>query len=103
MKIKKLIEIFEELLEDYEKAQGLNEKEIFYLNMGCGFCYYYRKKYNSCKLYTDIFYPYKGYYSNHLNRYGSLFEDGDIKSRVEWLKKEIPNLKKLLKNGYTDV
>jgi hypothetical protein len=103
MKIKKLIEIFEQLLSIYEK--GLTVKND---NLKFGLCYAYSQEFDDDILYSENLFDDNGYYNNYLLtfkncKYKILFKNGDIKSRINFLKKQIPELEKLLKQGYTDV
>lgn len=97
MKIKQLIEIFERLLPIYEK--GLIQEDY---SLRHGLCCAYFENFNDHILYDTVFTD-TGYYKNYLNSSESLFPNGEIQPRIDFMKSEIKNLKKLLKEGYTHV
>lgn len=106
MEIKKLIEAFELAIPTYQKAvdEKWSEKEIYFNEMDLGICWHL-----SCKgiCVYDVF---KDYYMR-------LLKDGDlfsyysetksiyksIKPRLDFMKSEVKDLKRLLKQGYTHV
>ena len=110
MEIKKLIEAFELAIPTYQKA--VDEKWKYDLlasnKIHWGLCYLFSKSLNINI--GDIFLV---YYKNYLlpNRY--LFEDPHpklstkeninkcIKPRLDFMKSEVKDLKRLLKQGYT--
>lgn len=97
MKITQLIEIFERLLPIYEKGLVKEDKSLRY-----GLCGAYNDNFNDYILYVTVF-TNRGYYKNYLGFDSMLFPIGKIQPRIDFMKSEIKNLKKLLKKGYTDV
>ncbi len=97
MKITQLIEIFEKLLPIYKRGLVKKDHSLRY-----GLCAAYNYNFNDFILYCTVFSD-RGYYKNYLNSYGSLFPNGEIQPRIDFMKSEIKNLKKLLKEGYTHV
>lgn len=97
MKITQLIEIFERLLPIYKR--GLVKKDY---SLRLGLCRAYFENFEDNTLYFTIF-DSKGYYENYIRGNGYLFREGQIQPRIDFMKSEIKNLKKLLKEGYTDV
>jgi len=103
MKIKKLIKEFEKLLPKYEMAFKNNYSyvRLTYDNLHRGICFAINI--------PDIYglFGTGGYYeklkSNNLYLFPTPDEGRDLKTRIDFLKSEIINLNKLLKNGYTDV
>lgn len=119
MKIKKLIQIFEELIPEYQKAvdENWDYHELVKNNMESGICMkanhmnydiyqviedYYHNLFIGC--YTDTLF----YTANHLRQYKT--GDGDInyiksciKPRLKFLKDEVKDLNRLLKEGYTHI
>lgn len=104
MEIKKLIWVFEQLIPIYQKAVDENWGyfKIKKNNLSYGICW---ASYFLLKEYIDA--DILRYYKNYLtNRY--LFDKAKrnnyknpIKKRLDFMKSEIPQLKKLIKQGYT--
>mgnify|MGYP001434296421 CR=1 FL=1 len=96
MKIKKLIKVFETLLPIYEN--------IPYTLIHNGLCYNAKVYCGTTDLY-DIFCR-RGYYGNFVKCCCLPFYFDRTKGtpyRIEFMKNEIKELKKLLKEGYTDI
>ena len=112
MKIEKLIKAFEKALPYYQQAVDENWgfKKLARNFMENGFCKFYILKFDIdlCSIFEN-----KGYYRNFTSDgylyYTSLFVNYGleieqcIKPRLEFLKTEIKDLKRLQKLGYTDV
>ncbi len=103
MKITELIKIFEQLLPVYKK--GL---VIYNQNFNLGLCSAYLKEFNSLALYDSDIFDDNGYYKNYMkhyknNWYENLFEEGEIKPRIDFMKQQIIELNNLLKQGYTHI
>lgn len=110
MEIEKLIEAFQLAIPTYQKA--VDEKWDWYKisknDMERGLCLYMQKynKYNK-----SIKYVFAEYYINYLNKYSYLFPiyirkysiSESIKPRLDFMKREVKDLKKLMKKGYTHV
>lgn len=109
MKIERLIQIFEQLLPIYEK--GYKEKySRFFLyenNLEFGLCYtvFYTQEINDKNEFFSLFR--NGYYSSMEKTDGYMYPKPktwqDLKPRIDFMKSEIKDLKKLLKQGYTHV
>lgn len=109
MKIERLIQIFEQLLPIYEKAYKekweyhyLKEEE---LNTGLCKAAYKNNITNDYYELNDLFDS--GYYQKITRITGYILPWSktwrDLKPRIDFMKSEIKDLKKLLKQGYTDV
>lgn len=113
MKIEELIEAFEKAIPTYQQAVDENwDYTTLRMNwMHGGICLF-------CKeiLEIDIYDTIETYYKNYIiNEHGYLFKDIQyhysikqnieicIKPRLDFMKKEVKELKKLLKQGYTHV
>ena len=96
MKIEELIEIYQKLLPIYK-----NDKEKNYY----GLCYNAK---HFCDTLLYFLFSKEGYYQNYITRESYLegpkpsSKEGNL-FRIDFMKKEIIELKKLLKEGYTDV
>lgn len=108
--IEKLIEVFEKAIPLYQKAVDENWKitKLNEMHMNFGICNYVIRKYK-----TDIYYVFDSYYKNYTSNVGFLFNapyfyrkniiENCIKPRLEFMKSEVIELKKLMKKGYTHV
>lgn len=115
MKIERLIEIYTQLLPIYEK--GYKEKhdrqEIITNKLDEGLCWAARKnnittRYKELADLFDFGYYEKTTSNTVFSRYtGYLFPKPetwqDLKTRIDFMKSEIKDLKRLLKQGYTHV
>lgn len=100
MKIEKLIEIFQLCLPHYKEAVNKKFKRdqlrLRFLDRGlCKFSYQQLDE-----SLTNVMFS---YYDNYIKSSGYMFKPGNVVLRLEFLKKEITSLKKLQKQGYTDV
>ena len=107
MKIKKLIEAFELAIPTYQKAvdEKWDYQKITINRMEFGICCFLRTNYNihigTCFNKYYINYIYFNYiyipfiFCKNINK--------SIKPRLQFMKKEVKDLKKLLKQGYTHV
>lgn len=111
--IEKLIEAFKKAIPVYKKAvdENWSYDNIFGNHLQSGICYYFYKKYNlEYSVLVDK--CFRVYYKNYL-KYGNGFLfirfidtyniEQSIKPRLDFMKKEVIELKKLMKKGYTHV
>lgn len=109
MKITQLIQLFEEALITYEKA--VNEKWSYETCVNhwlqSGLCRFIWGNYNI--LIFNLF-DKGSYFCNFSKPNGYIgpimidtFDNKPLKLRIKFLKQQIPELKKLLEQGYTDV
>lgn len=112
MEIKKLIEAFELAIPTYQKCvdEKWNINKLVNEHLHWGLCYYFEIKLN-----ISIRNLFGDYYQHYITYYGYLFEDPQpqystieninkcIKPRLEFMKSEVKDLKRLLKQGYTHV
>ena len=107
MKIEKLIWVFEQLIPIYKQAidgkwgYGKLQEE----NLCCGICWASKEV-----LGIDIYKTINNYYTHYLNCRLNLFEQPNkvyikipLQKRLDFMKSEIPQLKKLIKLGYTHI
>lgn len=115
MKITRLIEIFEQLLPIYEKGykERYVRREIIINCLDEGLCWAARKN-NITTRYRELADLFDfGYYEKIISNTGYSRYTGyifpkpdtwqDLKPRIEFMKSEIKDLKRLLKKGYTNV
>ena len=109
MKITRLIEIFEQLLPIYEKGykEMYGRREIIISFLDEGVCWAARKN-NITTRYRELADLFEfGYYQKITSNTGYIFPKPDtwqdLKPRIDFMKSEIKDLKKLLKQGYTHV
>lgn len=111
MQITTVITIFEAALKVYKQA--VKEKWTYYKcatnNINRGLCCYSSNTYNIWNLY-GLFEKKEGYYKNFINKEGYIASYITINNvikplqkRIDFLQEQIPELKKLLKQGYTEV
>lgn len=107
MEIKELIKAFQIILKDYEKAY--KEDYSFALleskHLQWGICWALTEKFNEdyydvLDRYYKYIFTYKGGYLCPMPISG---RDINILKRINFLKEEIKDLKRLLKEGYTEV
>lgn len=111
MKIERLIQIFEQLLPIYEKGykEKYNNLQITFNHLQNGMCYAAEKNkiIVSWVDFYGIFCNNNAYYSNIRTDKHYLFPTPetwqDLKPRIDFMKSEIKELKRLLKKGYTHV
>jgi hypothetical protein len=110
--IKKLIEVFEKAIPVYQKAvdEKWNYDKLRFEDIEVGLCFYFNKKLN-----VDIAYVMNNYYINYIDRSVYLFNlayrfkttqeniNNCILPRLQFMKSEVKDLKKLLKKGYTHI
>ncbi len=108
MKIEKLIWVFEKLIPVYQQAIRNNWRynKLEENNLHWGLCYCSEKRLN-----VIIEQSVKRYYWNYIKMHnGYLFPIPDflkykeaLQQRLDFMKSEIPELKELIKQGYTHI
>lgn len=107
--IETLIKVFQEAIPVYQKAVNENwsYSSLSFNYLEKGICYFSGSNFN-----IRIVEPFKRYYANYINESYYLFNialcstneiEESIKPRLEFMKSEIIELKKLLKRGYTHI
>lgn len=105
MKITELISVFERLLPIYEKAykEKWYRKQLVSNHLTIGLCNFELNTFDTGSLYRVV----PRYYKNILDEDGYLFPYPDtykdLKPRIDFMKSEIKDLKRLIKKGYTHV
>lgn len=106
MKIKKLIWVFEQLIPVYQKAvdEKWNFDRLCKEDLDIGICWASYKR-----LKEGIYIHIERYYEKY-TKGGYLFKEPlrnnykkPIRQRLDFMKSEIPQLKKLIKKGYTHI
>lgn len=103
--IKQLIKDFENLLKVYQEAYDSKANNLFLLGIHHGLCFANIRHGGKIDFYITIFRVY-GYYSELLDGFELFPYPKNYKQllpRINFLKSEIIDLKKLLKKGYTHV
>lgn len=109
MKIERLINIFEQLLPIYEKGykEVYDKIQLIENDLDHGLCaaVMFGLNIEDSNEFTLLFS--EGYYKYLVEEDGYLFNTPnigiDLKPRIDFMKSEIKNLKRLLKKGYTHV
>jgi len=104
MKITELISVFERLLPIYEKAykENLNFMDLQYLCLNYGLCAS-AKKHCNIEIYDVIYDYYHKTYSFGTYLFRLPKKSKDLKPRIDFMKSEIKDLKRLIKLGYTHI
>lgn len=107
MKIEKLIEAFELAIPTYQQAvdENWNLKKLLNMKMHFGICHFVDRTFN-----MPIYEVFDTYYKNYVDSLGFLYdvtyfnsEISNINQRLNFMKNEVKDLKRLLKQGYTDL
>lgn len=109
MKIKELIKCFQQLIPQYETillTKNYDLNDISNKHFANGICR--AAIWKSDHSLGNVFDRYKGYYKNYIDIYGYLIGSSagtmeGIRFRFKFIKSEVKELKKLLKQGYTHV